>query len=216
MKDIAGRDLSGFASLQTMSILSNLSGAFHVLFGFLVFWILQGWGVADEVLSPDTPHPRQPGRFSFVAGQGVALLAQSSLALLCAHALSPIIDMHSLVFLPLGFAGAIYLVEFVSIASNHTLPGERRPIEALSFATGRDLILRHASGLFLAMGLLATVQGTRAAALQASGAVFGWGATVMFWESGLRRSFAHRLRWVLAPLSLLIGLLLVHRAWSHF
>jgi hypothetical protein len=46
--------------------------------------------------------------------------------------------------------------------------------------------------------------------------VFGWGATVMFWESGLRRSFARRLRWVLAPLSLFIGLLLVYRGWSHF
>jgi len=199
-----------------MSILPNLTGTFHILFGFLVFWILQGWGVADELLSPDTPDPRQPGRFSFVAGQGVALLAQSSLALLCAHALSPIIDMNALTFLPMGLAGALYLVEFLSIASNHTLPGERRPIEFLSFASGRDLILRHATGAFLAMGLLASVQGTRAAALQASGAILGWGAAIAFWESGLRRSFAHRLRWVLAPLALLIGLLLVRQGWRHF
>lgn len=198
-----------------MSFLPNLTGAVHITFGFLVFWILQGWGVADELLAPDTPDSRQPGRFGFVAGMGLALLAQSSLALLCAHALSPIVDMNSLAFLSMGFAAILYLLEFVWISSNHTLPGERRPIEHLSFAAGRDLILRHASALFLAMGSLATVQGTRAAALQASGAILGWGATVAFWESGLRRSFSHRLRWLLAPAALLIGLLLLRQAWRN-
>ena len=48
-----------------MSFLPNLTGAVHITFGFLVFWILQGWGVADELLAPDTPDSRQPGRFGF-------------------------------------------------------------------------------------------------------------------------------------------------------
>ena len=199
-----------------MSIFPSLTSAAHIIFGFFVYWLLQGWAVTSETLSPDTPNARQSGRFGFVAGQGVAFLAQSSLALLCAHALSPILDVNSLAFLPLGMVGVLFLLEFVWIASGHTLPAERRPIEYLSFGAGRDLMLRHASGLFLVQGLWATVQGTRYAALQLGGSVLGWGFSVLLWEGGAKLSFTQWTKWVLAPLALVLGLLLVRQAWLSF
>ena len=199
-----------------MPSLPSVTSAAHIVFGSLVFWILQGWAVASETLSPDTPGARQPGRFAFVAGQGVALLAQSSLALLCAHALGPVLDLHDLAFIPLALAGSLFLTEFVSIVTGHTLPAERRPLEQLNFTAGRDLMLRHATGLFLAQGLLATVQGSRSAALQACGAVLGWGLSVALWESGASISLLLRSKWVLAPLALAFGLLVLRQAWRNY
>lgn len=199
-----------------MTSLPSLTDTIHIVFGFLVFWMLQGWAVVDETLAPDMPPADQPGRFGFVVGQGVALLAQSSLALLCAHALSPIVDTHDLVFLPLGMVGLLYLLESVWIVSGHTLPAERRPLEFLSFSHGRDLILRHAAALFLGQGLLATVQGTRAAALQAGGAVLGWGLSVMLWEMRANRNALRGIRWVIAAFALMIGLLTSRQAWNNY
>lgn len=204
-----------FPSIMQSSLPSVTSAA-HIVFGFLVFWILQGWAVASETFSPDTPNSRQSGRFAFVAGQGIALLAQSSLALLCAHALSPIVDLNDLAYLPLGLVGALFLTEFVSIITGHTLPAERRPLEGLSFSAGRDLMLRHASGLFLGQGLLATVQGSRSAALQAGGAVLGWGLSVALWESGAGLPLLRKAKWVIAPLALFLGLLVVRQAWRNY
>ncbi len=199
-----------------MTSLPSLADTVHIVFGFLVFWILQGWALVEETLAPDMPDSAQPGRFGFVAGQGVALLAQSSLALLCAHALRPIIEMHDLVFLPLGAAAILYLLESVWIVSGQTLPAERRPMEFLSFAQGRDLMLRHASALFLGQGLLATIQGERSAALQAGGAVLGWGVTVVLWELKASRKALRGLRWSIAAFAVLIGLLVGKQAWLNF
>jgi hypothetical protein len=199
-----------------MTSLPSLTDTIHIVFGFLVFWILQGWAVVDETLAPDMPSTDQPGRFGFVIGQGLALLAQSSLALLCAHALSPLVDTHDLVFLPLGIVGILYLLESVWIVSGSSLPSERRPMEFLSFAHGRDLIMRHASALFLAQGLLATVQGSRSAALQAGGAVLGWGLSVVLWDFKANRSAVRATRWVMAAFSLLIGILVSRQAWNNF
>ncbi len=199
-----------------MSSLPSVTGAIHLVFGFFVFWTLQGWAVSSETLSPDTPSPRQPGRLPFVVGQGIALLAQSSLALLCAHALNPILNANNLIFLPLGCAGILYLLESIWIAANHTLPAERRPIELLTFTSGRDLMLRHASTIFLAQGLLATVQGTRSAALQASGGVLGWGFSILLWETRVGLSFLRIAKWILSPLALWFGLVLLFIAWRNF
>lgn len=199
-----------------MTSLPSLTDTIHIVFGFLVFWILQGWAVVDETLAPDMPSPSQSGRFGFVVGQGVALLAQSSLALLCAHALGPIVDTHDLVFLPLGMVGVLYLLESVWIVSGHTLPAERRPLDFLSFSHGRDLILRHASALFLGQGLLAIVQGAQAAALQAGGSVLGWGLSVVLWDLKANRNAVRGLRWVIAAFSLLIGLLVSRQAWNNY
>lgn len=199
-----------------MNSLSSITGAIHLILGFFVYWIFQGWAVAGETLAGDMPNSRQSGRFAFVAGQGVAFLAQSSLALLCAHALTPIVDINDMMFLPLGAAGLLFALEFLWIASGSTLPGERRPIEFLSFSVGRDLLLRHASGLFLAQGLLATLQGTRAAALQATGSLLAWGTSVFLWEAGIRPGFLGWVRWVLAPLALAVGVMLLRQAWSAF
>lgn len=199
-----------------MTSLPSLADTIHIVFGFLVFWILQGWAVVDETLAPDMPSTNDAGRFGFVIGQGVALLGQSSLALLCAHALSPIVDTHDLVFLPLGLVGILYVLESVWIVSGHTLPAERRPLELLSFAQGRDLILRHASALFLGQGLLATVQGSRAAALQAGGAILGWGLSVVLWDFKANRGAVRSTRWPLAAFSLLIGILVGRQAWNNF
>lgn len=198
-----------------MTSLPSLIDTIHIFFGFLVFWILQGWGVVDETLAPDMPSAKHPGRFGFVAGQGVALLAQSSLALLCARALSPVVDFHDLIFLPLGLVGLLFVLESVWIVSGHTLPAERRPLEHLSFSHGRDLMLRHASGLFLGQGLLATVQGSRSAALQAGGAILGWGFAVLLWEWNAKRESIRGLRWLIAALALSIGLLMCRQAWNN-
>jgi len=165
-----------------MNSLLSTTGALYIILGFFVFWIFQGWAIAGETLAPDMPKARQGGRSSFVAGQGVAFLAQSCLALLCAHAVSPLLDLHDLKFIALGAVGLLFAMEFIWITSGSTLPGERRPIESLSFSTGRDLLLRHASGMFLAQGLLATLLGTRASAFQASGSILAWGASVFLWE----------------------------------
>jgi len=199
-----------------MNSLSSITGAIHLVLGFFVYWIFQGWAVAGETLAPDMPNARQSGRFSFVAGQGIAILAQSSLALLCAHALTPIVEATDLMFLPLGAVGLLFSLEFLWIASGSTLPAERRPIEFLSFSAGRDLLLRHASGLFLVQGLLATMHGTRAAAMQASGSILAWGISVFLWEAGARPVSLSWIRWVLAPLALALGILQLRQAWGAF
>lgn len=199
-----------------MHSLSGVTNAIHLALGFFVFWIFQGWAVASETLLPDMPDSRQSGRFSFVAGQGIAFLAQSSLALLCAHALTPVVDVNDLMFLPLGLAGILFASEFVWIVSGSTLPAERRPIEFLSFSAGRDLILRHASGLFLAQGLLAVLQGSRAAALQTSGSILAWGTSVFLWEMKARPGLLSGLRWILSPMALIIGVILLRQAWRAF
>jgi hypothetical protein len=195
---------------------SGLTSAIHLILGFFVYWIFQGWAVASETLAPDMPTARQSGRFSFVAGQGIAFLAQSSLALLCAHALSPIIEINDLVFLPLGAAGLLFALESVWIASGSTLPAERRPIDYLSFSGGRDLLLRHASGLFLIQGLLAMMHGTRAAATQTTGSLLAWSTSVMLWEVGARPGALSWLRWILAPLALFLGIILLRQGWNAF
>jgi hypothetical protein len=107
-------------------------------------------------------------------------------------------------------------MEFIWITSGSTLPGERRPIESLSFSTGRDLLLRHASGMFLAQGLLATLLGTRASAFQASGSILAWGASVFLWEIGARSNLAVWIRWLLAPVALTVGALLLILSWRAF
>lgn len=188
----------------------------QITFGFLVFWMLQGWAVLGETLAPDNPDARSPGRLSFVAGQGLTVFGLVSLALLCAHALKSIISHHDLEFLPLGLAAIFCLLESLWIASGHPLPRERRPLEQLSFGSGRDLILRHGATLFLVQGFLATVQGKHAIAFQATGACLGWGASVFVWDLRRTLSFQRTLRYVVAPLAFLTGLLLLTRAWRAF
>jgi hypothetical protein len=188
----------------------------QITFGFLVFWMLQGWAVLGETLAPDNPDARSPGRLSFVAGQGIALFGLVSLALLCAHALKSVVSRHEMEFLPLGVAAVLYLLESIWIAYGHPLPRERRPIEQLAFGSGRDLVLRHGSTLFLGQGLLATVQGSHAVAFQASGVCLGWGASVLVWDLRIPSSFQRTLRYAVSPLTFLTGLLLLTRAWRSF
>jgi hypothetical protein len=188
----------------------------QITFGFLVFWMLGGWGLLGETLAPDNPNARASGRFSFVLGQGFALLGLACLALLCADALAPVVKSHELEFLPLGTAAVLYLLESIWIFSSHPLPRERRPIEELSFGTGRDLLLRHGATLFLGEGLLATIQGPRAAGLQACGICLGWGFSVLVWDLRRPLSTQRTFRFLSAPLSFLTGLLLLSRAWRNW
>jgi hypothetical protein len=188
----------------------------HITFGFLVFWMLGGWGLLGETLAPENPDARSSGRFSFVLGQGFALVGLACLALLCADALAPVVRSHELEFLPLGTAAVLYLLESLWIFSSHPLPRERRPLDRLSFASGRDLLLRHGATLFLGQGLLATVQGPRAAGLQACGICLGWGSSVVVWDLRRPPSAQRTFRLMAAPISFLTGLLLLSRAWRSW
>jgi hypothetical protein len=188
----------------------------QITFGFLVFWMLGGWAILGETLAPDNPNSRAPGRFVHVLGQAFALIGLTCLALLCAHALSPIVKHHDLEFLPLGVTSALYLLEALWILFGHPLPRERSPLERLSFGNGRDLVLRNGSTLFLGQGLLATVQGPRMAALQASGICLGWGFSVLIWDLRRPLSTQRTFRFVLAPIAFLTGLLLFSRAWRSW
>ena len=188
----------------------------QITFGFLVFWMLAGWAILGETLATDNPDSRAPGRFVQVLGQAFALVGLTCLALLCAHALSPLVKNHDLEFLPLVVASALYLLEALWILFGHPLPRERRPMEQLSFGNGRDLILRNGAALFLGQGLLATVQGPRMAALQASGICLGWGFSVLIWDLRRPLSTQRNFRFVLAPIAFLTGMLLVSRAWRSW
>ena len=185
----------------------------QIIFGFLVFWMLGGWAILGETLAPDNPDSRAPGRFPQLIGQAFALIGLTCLALLCAHALSPLIKRHDLEFLPLGMVSALYFLEALWIFFGHPLPRERVPMDRLSFGTGRDLILRHGATLFLGQGLLATVQGPRIAALQAGGICLGWGFGILLWDLRSPLSTQRSLRFVLSPIAFLTGLLLLSRAW---
>jgi hypothetical protein len=185
----------------------------QIIFGFLVFWMLQGWAVLGETLAPDNPNSRAPGRFPQVLGQAFALIALTCLALLCAHALSPIVRRNDLEFIPLIVVAVLYLLEALWIFFGHPLPRERTPMDLLSFGSGRDLVLRHGATLFLGQGLLATVQGPRMAALQAGGICLGWGFSILLWDLRTSLSFQRSLRFVLSPIAFLTGLLLLSRAW---
>jgi hypothetical protein len=196
--------------------LPSAANGMQIAFGFLVYWMLSGWAVLGETLSSDNPGPRSGGRISFLLGQAFALAGLSCLALLCAHALAPLVHREDLEFLPLGAVGLLYLAEVLWIVSSHPLPRERRPYERLEFGAGRDLTLRHGATLFLGEGLLATVQGGRTAALQAGGIVLGWGFGVFLWDLRRPQSLQRSLRMVLAPLSLLTAVLLFSRAWRSF
>jgi hypothetical protein len=185
----------------------------QITFGFLVFWMLGGWAILGETLAPDNPDSRSQGRFVYVLGQAFALIGLTCLALLCSHALAPIVKRNDLEFLPLGVVSALYLLETLWIFSGHPLPRERRPMERLSFGAGRDLVLRHGATLFLGQGLLATVQGPRMAALQAGGICLGWGSSVLVWDLRRPLSTQRTFRFVVAPLAFMTGLLLLSRAW---
>jgi hypothetical protein len=188
----------------------------QIIFGFLVFWMLAGWAILGETLALDNPDSRAPGRFVHVLGQAFALIGLTCLALLCAHALSPIVKRHDLEFLALGVASSLYLLEAVWITFGHPLPRERRPMERLSFGAGRDLLLRHGPTLFLGQGLLATVQGPRMAAMQAGGICLGWGFSVLIWDLRSPIVTQRTFRFVLAPIAFLTGLLLFSRAWRSW
>lgn len=188
----------------------------QIIFGFLVFWMLEGWAILGETLAPDNPDSRAPGRFLHVLGQAFALIGLTCLALLCSNSLSPIVKRHDLEFIPLGVVSALYLLESLWILFGHPLPRERRPMERLSFGNGRDLVLRNGATLFLGQGLLATVQGPRMAALQASGICLGWGFSVLVWDLRRPLSTQRTIRFVSAPIAFLTGLLLFSRAWRSW
>ena len=196
--------------------LPSVANGLQICFGFLVYWMLSGWGMLGETLSADNPDARSGGRTEFVLGQAFALAGLSCLALLCAHALAPLVRRQGLDFLPLAATGFLYLAEVLWIVSCHPLPQERRPWERLSFGEGRDLALRHGSALFLGQGLLATVQGGRTAALQACGIVLGWGFGVLLWDMRLPASLQRTVRMASAPLAFLTAALLFLRAWRAF
>lgn len=193
----------------------SLANASIIAFGFVVFWSLEGWAVLGETLSPDNPHPRSPGRNGFVAGQAFSIAGITCLAMLCARGLNPWIQEKHLAYVPLGIAAAIYLLEAVWIWFGHPLPKERLSIEHLSFSAGRDLILRNGTALFLGQGLLATIQGAQAAKLNAGGICLGWGVSVLIWDAKQNLSFQRSLRFMVGPMSLVMGVFLLLRAWQH-
>ena len=198
-----------------MTLPSAASGL-QIVFGFLVYWMLSGWAVLGETLSPDNPDSRSGGRVGFLLGQAFALVGLGCLALLSAHALTPVVRREELEYISLGATGLLYLTEVIWIVSSHPLPRERRPYERLSFGTGRDLTLRQGTTLFLGQGLLATAQGGRTAALQAGGIVLGWGFSVFLWDLRSPPSTQRTVRMILAPLAFLTALLMLSRAWRSY
>lgn len=196
--------------------LPSAATGLQIVFGFLVYWMLAGWAVLGETLSSDNPHSRTGGRLGFLLGQAFALVGLGCLALLCAHALAPLVKREDLEYISLGAVGLLYLAEVLWIVSSHPLPRERRPYERLTFGAGRDLTLRHGTTLFLGQGLLATAQGGRTAALQAGGICLGWGFSVFLWDLRSPASTQRTVRMILAPLALLTAFLMLSRAWRSY
>jgi hypothetical protein len=196
-------------------MLSSLWGTrlLHLSCGFAFYLAFQAWGILSETTAAGAPRRRERGAASFALGQAVAITGLVALALLCGRILFQFLHEYGLETLPLWFAGVIAFSE--GLAALRKLPLVRDPVAigTPSFGAGRDLVIRHASPLFLVLSATASWLGPSTSSMIAGGCVTGWGAVQMLGGPSPR----FPLPWVrrgAAILGLGMALVFLRAAWK--
>lgn len=185
----------------------------HLSCGIAFYLAFQAWGILAETTAAGAPHRRARGAASFALGQAVAITGLVALALLCGRILFQFLHQNGLETLPLWFAGAVAFAEGLAALRKRPLVREPVPIRTPSFQAGSDLIIRHASPLFLVLAATASWLGPSTSAMIAGGCVTGWGAVQML--GGPAPGFP--LPWVrrgAAILGLGMALVFLRAAWK--
>ncbi|MCB9496366.1 MAG: hypothetical protein H6686_05710 [Fibrobacteria bacterium] len=147
----------------------------HSGWGLALYVVFQAWGVLSETSAPDAPSRRAAGANAFVLGQAMAIAGVVGISLLCGRTLFSTFQLHGLEVFALWAAGILALIEGVCALLEIPTLRERRPLEELDFAAGRDLILRHSPALFLALTASTSWLGPTNSTMVAGGCVLGWG-----------------------------------------
>lgn len=207
----------------------------QISIGFMLFWITAGWSLIGESLSHEnqdippaksTSNPEvwrtrdSAGRGLHVLGQGFALLALCTLALMCARILYPHLQHREVSFTWIAIPWATFslaalilllLVESVSVFLGMALPPHRVSLERFSFASGRDQFIRHGTALFLGLTLLISDLGIQTASRLALGVCIGWGASIFLWDRRAPLSLQASLRTPIGSAGIAMALLLLVR-----
>lgn len=186
----------------------------HAGFGVAFYIILQAWGILAETTSPNAPGRKSPGASGFALGQAVAITGLVALALLCGRIVSQLLQTHELEAVALWAAGLVVLVEAVSAARGKHLVTRHPSLKHVDFTTGRDLVLRQGSPLFLGLAATASWLGPSTSSMVAGGCVVGWGCVQMLGGPRQNNGLALWTRRTAAILGLGMAMVLLRAAWK--
>lgn len=206
--------------------LEHLLQLTQVSVGFLLFWVLSGWSLLVEMLSPSPAAPQQKEPWSVqgsqaahVVGQGLTLVAVSLLSLVCSRLLLPTLRASAIeltwVSIPwsavvLSLLALLLGIESVAIFLGRPLALAPSRMEA-DLSSGRDQFLRHAPALFLGLVLMVLAMGLSSFSRLGLGLSLGWGACVFLRDRRAPVSLVLSLRAPVAGFGLALAVLFLVR-----